>query len=438
MTMAKQKNFDVFLSYRRQDGIYPAYLLYRALTDDKYDVFLDKISIGAGPFPAQLENAIDTCRDFLILATKEYFSKRIFQKNDWVRKEIELALKRKDLNIVILFLDEISFPRKLPKEIDAIRNYQCESLHGFSHGEAFLRSLFGKYLVSPKKQDFDYAARQSIYDLHFDGEKERLNSQGRGYRKENLELINEHTGNAKGLSALDVGCANGDITFQTYSGKEYKFIDGIDFSGDAIREASKIDDPRFRFHNIDIDAPDFLLVMKNIMKQRDIEGYDVISCFLVLHHLKDPEKALRNLKALLKKGGLIIVRGSDDGSKLSYGDDGLIDKVIDLSYKVSGVSDRQNGRKLYSYLVHAGFKEVLMHCKVIDTSVMDFERRQHLFNVSFSWRIGYFRKLLEEDPSEENLAKFNEMEEALSKLQSVFARNDFWYAVTRYVATGIK
>ena len=39
------------------------------------------------------------------------------------------------------------------------------------------------------------------------------------------------------------------------------------------------------------------------MKEKNIKGFDVISCFLILHHLRDPEGLLRKLRTLLNKKG---------------------------------------------------------------------------------------------------------------------------------------
>ena len=39
---------------------------------------------------------------------------------------------------------------------------------------------------------------------------------------------------------------------------------------------------------------------------------------------------------------------------------------------------------------------------------------------------------------DDSLKEFKDMENMLTKLESVFARNDFWYSLNRYVCVGFK
>lgn len=428
---------DVFISYRRSDGLYPAYLLYDNLMDNHYSVFFDKKSIKAGAFPLQIEDAINHCKDFILLVTPDMFSKRIFKKDDWCKKEIEIALKRRDINILVIFTENILFPKKLPKEIDDIRNYQSETIKDVSDLDELQTRLFAKYLKS-SPSNFDRRDRCSIYDLNFGKERERLQSQGGRYDEETQRILDQYlTGN--NYIALDVGCAQGYTTTQTYRKAKYKKVIGIDINEQGIKSAIE-DAPnkKFSYYTLDVEQDDFINQMQSIMEKENIKGFDVISCFLVLHHLKNGAEVIKELKKLLNKGGMIIIRGSDDGTKISYGDDGLIEKIIQSSYQVDGISDRHNGRKLYTWVVDAGFANVRMHTSITDTSNMTYEEKQGLFQVSFGYRINYFKKQLELHNDDESLKEFKDMENMLTKLESVFARNDFWYSLNRYVCVGFK
>lgn len=431
------KHRDIFISYRRSDGLYPAYLLYDCLMDCHYSVFFDKKSMKSGEFPNQIKEAINHCKDFILLVTPDMFSKRIFRKDDWCKKEIEIALSRNDINILVIFTESIVFPKKLPKEIDNIRRYQSETIKDVSDLDELQDRLFARYLKSSPNY-FDKRDRCSIYDLDFGNEKERLVSQGGRYEAETLRILDEYR-TGSGYVALDVGCAQGYVTAQTYKRAKYKKVIGVDINEYGIELAAK-DAPnkKFSYYALDVEQVDFLERMKDIMLKENIKGFDVISCFLVLHHLKDGERVVKELKKLLNKGGLIIIRGSDDGSKISYGDDGLIERIIQSSYQIEGMSDRLNGRKLYTWLVDAGYSDVKMHVSVTDTSNMTFEEKQGLFQVSFGYRINYFKRQLEELNDEESLKEFKNMENMLTKLESVFARNDFWYSLNRYVCVGFK
>lgn len=428
---------DVFISYRRSDGLYPAYLLYDNLMDAHYSVFFDKKSMRAGEFPKQIEDAINHCKDFILLVTPDTFSKRIFKKDDWAKKEIEIALQRSDINILVIFTESIAFPKKLPKEIDNIRNFHSETIKDVSDLDELENRLFATYLKS-SPNNFDKRDRCSIYDLSFGNEKERLKSQGGRYDAETQEILDKYLTKDKYV-VLDVGCAQGFVTTQTYKKAKYKKVVGIDINKKGIEDAKETyKNKKFSFYQVDVEKEDFFEDMKNIMKQENIQGFDVISCFLVLHHLKDGFKAVKQLKTLLNKDGMLIIRGSDDGTKISYGDDGLIQKIIESSYQVDGMSDRNNGRKLYTWLVDAGYDSVRVHTNVTDTSSMTFEEKQGLFAVSFGYRINYFKRQLQANDDDESLTEFKNMENMLTKLESVFARNDFWYSLNRYICVGFK
>ena len=90
--------------------------------------------------------------------------------------------------------------------------------------------------------------------------------------------------------------------------------------------------------------------------------------------LQDIQQVLKKLKLLLNQNGAIIVRGSDDGSKLACNDENLVGKIINLYNKAEGISDRYNGRKIYSQLWESGFKDVKMFFNVLDTSQLNKEQ----------------------------------------------------------------
>ena len=92
------KNFDVFISYRRSDGTVKAKALDLAFSMDDCRTFLDFKSLGTGAFDKRLENAVLDAPIFIMVWTPDYFKRCVKEgektknEDDWVRKEIELAL----------------------------------------------------------------------------------------------------------------------------------------------------------------------------------------------------------------------------------------------------------------------------------------------------------------------------------------------------------
>lgn len=101
-------------------------------------------------------------------------------------------------------------------------------------------------------------------------------------------IILDYFPSKKRLSILDVGCGDGDF-LKDIGGKRFNRF-GIDI---GVNEKKKMD-------GIKIYDGDFLNTKIN-------EKYDVITMFHVIEHLQEPRKALVKIKALLKKGGVILI-----------------------------------------------------------------------------------------------------------------------------------
>ena len=112
-------NCDVFISYRRDGGDMAAMHIYQALKERGYQVFYDLEVLRAGKFNEALLDAIDSCRDFVLVLSPHALD-RCAAEDDWVRREIAEALKQKK-NIVPIMMNGFTFPDQLPEEIDEVR-----------------------------------------------------------------------------------------------------------------------------------------------------------------------------------------------------------------------------------------------------------------------------------------------------------------------------
>ena len=110
---------QIFISYRRCDGKTVAKFLYDYLTHMNYLVFRDEESAHNGRFDEAIYNAIDECKDFILIVSPkvaEFDNK----DNRWVYRELSYALK-KQKNIVPIFLGEIELHfEKWPENIRSV------------------------------------------------------------------------------------------------------------------------------------------------------------------------------------------------------------------------------------------------------------------------------------------------------------------------------
>ena len=65
--MKYNSKYDIFISYRRDGGEYTARILCDRLQDMGYRVFFDVESLRSGEFNTRLYNAIDSCKDVLVI-----------------------------------------------------------------------------------------------------------------------------------------------------------------------------------------------------------------------------------------------------------------------------------------------------------------------------------------------------------------------------------
>lgn len=101
--------YDIFISYRRKGaGAGVAGEIQAKLENRGFKVFLDVDEIGSGRFPDQIKQAIEECRDFILVLAPGTLD-RCVEEGDWVRREIEEA-EQLGKNIVGVALPGFNMP----------------------------------------------------------------------------------------------------------------------------------------------------------------------------------------------------------------------------------------------------------------------------------------------------------------------------------------
>lgn len=109
---------DVFISYRHEiDGCgFLAGNYYDLLTAEGYDVFIDHEKLEAGDFPPQLESAI-VGSECIICVLPPNGLNRCKKEDDWIRREIRIALAQKK-KIIPVFMKGFNFDNlSVPEDI---------------------------------------------------------------------------------------------------------------------------------------------------------------------------------------------------------------------------------------------------------------------------------------------------------------------------------
>jgi ubiquinone/menaquinone biosynthesis C-methylase UbiE len=154
-----------------------------------------------------------------------------------------------------------------------------------------------------------------------------------------------------GVRLLDAGCGPGSITIGLAEAVAPAEAAGIDASLDAIDAARRMEAERgvtnVRFGVADVYALPF-----------EDASFDAAFCHAVLQHLTDPVAALRELRRVLRTGGIIGIADADHDGFVMWPRDPLIARslaVLDALRERSGGGDPRVGKRLRELLHEAGF-----------------------------------------------------------------------------------
>jgi SAM-dependent methyltransferase len=154
-----------------------------------------------------------------------------------------------------------------------------------------------------------------------------------------------------GLDLLDLGCGPGSITAGFADIVAPGSVLGIDSSADVVAQASEahadVANVEFREGNVyDLDAAD--------------ESFDVVHAHQLLQHLADPVAALREMRRVVRPGGIVAVREADFGAMTWYPAIEELDEWREL-YGTLARGNRGEpdaGRRLPGWAAEAGFADV--------------------------------------------------------------------------------
>jgi ubiquinone/menaquinone biosynthesis C-methylase UbiE len=152
---------------------------------------------------------------------------------------------------------------------------------------------------------------------------------------------------------LDVGCGPGNITADLAGLVPRGSVRGIDRSADVVAQASRHYEPgdhrNLSFHVGDVAHLDF-----------PDASFDVVFVHQVLQHLSDPVGALREMRRVVKPGGVLAARDADYGGFIWDPADPTLDHWREIYHAVTARNgaDADGGRHLKKWVRAAGFEDL--------------------------------------------------------------------------------
>ncbi len=457
-------NYQVFISFKNtENNEYTkdrqvSEALYKYLTERGVKTFYSNITLfdfGESAYKEVIDDALDEVSIMVVIGSKREYLISKWCKYEWHTYQQNI-LSNVVNGSIVTYLGDMNIS-EVPT---GIRHYQSFNLNETpveTVGDFILHALENNSSNNLKKdvleQNFQQTVNNNInefgkkeasyYDSSFSGEYKRLKLQGEAMRSSDMLGVNyvqERLNDRNVVYILDVGCGYGVVGRDRFKDFPNKVIVGIDIIDSVLDKAKQLNsDANAHYERLDLLSDNFEEEIEIIMDKYNIDKFDVIFGAYILQHINDPSKALRNLRSCLKDDGYVIFRQSDEGTYITYGDDGLVKKICDRYLKAPGLDDRFIGRKMFHYLESAGYKDTKVFGNFITTAGMDYDERMNLYKMRFSLRTMYYKKALEKDPY--NITAKNDLEwmtYALEKLQEVFGSPSFWYGETMLISVARK
>lgn len=155
-----------------------------------------------------------------------------------------------------------------------------------------------------------------------------------------------------GMDLLDVGCGPGTITIDLAGIVAPGRVVGVDASAEIVAQAAEsaaaVDNLSFR--SGDVYALEF-----------SDASFDAVHAHQLLQHLTDPVAALREMRRVLRPGGVIGVRDGDYAAFAWAPADPLLDRWLELYHQVTrhNRAEADAGRHLLGWVQRAGFGDAV-------------------------------------------------------------------------------
>lgn len=395
---------DVFISYRRDGGYAFARLLYEWLHKEHISVFLDLEELRSGPFNEKLYSAIEEAENF-VLVLPENALDRCSAENDWLRLEVEHAIKHKK-NIIPLMIDGFTFPSSLPSSMQLLP---------FFNGVQVSREYFDASMVKliSMLKDVKYTegeenllVRHDDVRYYYDEdelEKHRLRTEDALLIRYEEPIVKKLLEGRRELVCLEVNVLNPEGVYGRLDYPEVGKVIALTYNEDVAKAGNQdTRDGRVRFFTTQFEADDFEDCLEDYLDEMGADGVDFVCLSMAIMDFKKPFKVLEAIRNVLNDNAVMIVRDVDDGAVFAYPDKDEYFKKFQSFYvhnKYSGF--RYAGRQVYSYVRKMEPKSICLERYGINTSDMTRREKKALFEAWFSFIPNDFGRMLREDPQSE-------------------------------------
>lgn len=401
-------NCDVFICHRSEgpSGIF-ANWLYKELKDIDYlDIFFSPLTVNHGcNFIETIDKAIKLTHVFILVLSPNFF-KNCIRENDVVKHEIKVAAQNSNITFYPIVLEHFKYDNEdlscfTSEEINRFR-YQTPISYNGIYNTLFIDKIKDDILYILNHglciEDLKRRNKNRYWGANEEKEKTFLKCQTDMLLKYDKKIYENITFPEQII--LDLGCNDGYDTMVRFKNISNAKIVGIDRDSDCIQSANiNYGNENIHFYCHDIENSNFNSVLCDIKNNLHIKCFDLVNLSMVLLHTVNPYQLLKIIRSHINKNGILFIRDIDDDFSLAYPDkDKIFHKMINICSYCDILGCRNGGKAIYSYLKQSGFSEVCIEKISLNTSTMNYEEKESLFNLYFGYLPIALKKTMETHP----------------------------------------
>lgn len=402
---------DIFISYRREGGYAMARLLYECFRNSGLSVFLDLEELKSGQFNKKIYEEIDQCKNFVLVLPPNSLD-RCESENDWLRLEIEHAIKQKK-NIIPVMMVGFDFPEQLPPSLQVLPFF-----NGVKSSREYFDATIKKIVSMLRDVDVD-ANTININERHDDvryyydedeQEKHRLHTEDSLLAIYEKPIAEKLLAGKRDVVCLDVNVLSTSGSFARLSYPEITHVIALTYSEEIaqrgnLEKHNRENNEKIDFFQVQFEADDFDTQLEKCLEAAGVDGVDLVYLSMAIMDFKKPFKVLQAIQNCLNDGAVMIVRDVDDGAVFAYPDKGGLFAKFQSFYIHNIYSGyRYTGRQVYSYVKKMDPREIVLELYGVNTSNMSRKDKKALFECWFSFIPNDFSRMLRENP-ESKIAK---------------------------------
>lgn len=450
------KDYNVFLCYRG-DGAMLASSIYSELSvysKNNLKLFYAPKCIKHGDNFMSICKSVSKKVSLVIMILTPSFFEKCAEADDVVLEELRSALSNPLCKFLPIITPGFEYNREAMEtffaedEIDRMKHINAikyNDVYSFNSIELLLPIIKDKVGIS----DFDEIIESELKNrkakiksrIHIQNENKsgffsqtnkaearRLSVQQQMLLNFDMPVYEKYLKGKENLAVLDIGCGNGKALMSRLGNREeVREIIGVEFDETFVERAkSDYRDTKATFYQMDVESPDFIDEIKNIMDERGIDGFDFINILAVMSHLKSPYHVLKSLRKICKKGAVVFIRNIDDGLNFVYPDENqMFERSFNMLSKCDTTGYRYSGRELFTLLHRSGYKDIVYEKMGINSALMDYSEKDALFETIFRFLKNGIDATAENNPyNQEIIAERDWLEEHYEQLEECFLAAD--------------